>query len=353
MAAEHPLRERLRYQLMLALYRSARQADALEAYRAARRELSDELGLEPCEDLRQLEQAILRHDPALDLSPASSVATDPAPPGRSILIVPGTLEGIGPLLHLAEPLATSGEPHELIIASVVATEELGTATATLADRRDALLADGLAVRTAAFASRAPARDVVRVASQQDVDLLLMDSAQAPLDVEAGVILEQAPCDVALLVRAGGSVRAGPVVVPFGAAWHDWAALELGAWVARATDAPLRLIGAASEPREDGGDASRLLADASLIVQRSVGIVAEPLLASPGRKGVAALAEGAGLLVVGLSDRWRQEGLGRLRTSLVEAPPAPTLIVRRGPRPGGLAPPETRTRFGWSLTGSTP
>ena len=209
------------------------------------------------------------------------------------------------------------------------------------------------MRTAAFASRAPARDVVRVASLQDVDLLLMDSAQAPLDVEAGVILEQAPCDVALLVRAGGSVRAGPVVVPFGAAWNDWAALELGAWVARATDAPLRLIGAASEPREDGGDASRLLADASLIVQRCVGIVAEPLLASPGRKGVAALAEGAGLLVVGLSDRWRQEGLGRLRTSLVEAPPAPTLIVRRGPRPGGLAPPETRTRFGWSLTGSTP
>ena len=134
-AAEHPLRERLRYQLMLALYRSARQADALEAYRAARRELSDELGLEPCEDLRQLEQAILRHDPALDLSPASSVATDPAPPGRSILIVPGTLEGIGPLLHLAEPLANSGEPHELIIASVVATEELSAATATLADRR--------------------------------------------------------------------------------------------------------------------------------------------------------------------------------------------------------------------------
>ncbi len=45
------------------------------------------------------------------------------------------------------------------------------------------------------------------------------------------MLEQAPCDVALLVDAGGSLRAGPVVVPFGAAWHDWAALELGAWVA--------------------------------------------------------------------------------------------------------------------------
>jgi hypothetical protein len=142
-----------------------------------------------------------------------------------------------------------------------------------------------------------------------------------------------------------------VVVPFGAGGHDWAALELGAWVARATDAPLRLIGAASEGSEDGRDASRLLADASLIVQRTAGIVAEPLLASPGRRGVAALAEGAGLLVVGLSERWRQEGLGRVRDEIAQAPPAPTVFVRRGTRPGGLAPAETRTRFSWSLTGA--
>ena len=65
----------------------------------------------------------------------------------------------------------------------------------------------------------------------------------------------------------------------------------------------------------------------------------------------ALAEGAGLLVVGLSERWRQDGLGRARTALVEAPPSPAVLVRRGPRPGGLAPAENRTRFGWSLTGS--
>ena len=141
------------------------------------------------------------------------------------------------------------------------------------------------------------------------------------------------------------------MVPFGAAWHDWAALELGAWVAQATDAPLRLIGAASGAPGEGRDASRLLADASLIVQRSAGIVAEPLLARPGRKGVMALAAEAGLLVVGFPERWRKDGLGRVRTELAEASPAPAVLVRRGPRPGGLAPPETRTRFGWSLTGS--
>ena len=144
---------------------------------------------------------------------------------------------------------------------------------------------------------------------------------------------------------------GPVIVPFGAGGHDWAALALGAWVARARGAPLRLIGMGSGG-EDGRDASRLLADASLIVQRIAGIGAEPLLGDPGRRGIVELADGAGLLVVGLSDRWRHEGLGRLRGQLAEQPPAPTVFVRRGARPGGLAPAETRTRFRWSLTGAT-
>jgi YVTN family beta-propeller protein len=64
---EHPLRERLRELLMLALYRSGRQADALAAYQDARTSLVDELGLDPGESLQQLEKAILRHDPALDV----------------------------------------------------------------------------------------------------------------------------------------------------------------------------------------------------------------------------------------------------------------------------------------------
>jgi DNA-binding SARP family transcriptional activator len=63
----HPLRERPRGQLMLALYRSGRQADALEAYRQARETLVDELGIEPSTELQRLEQAILRHDPELEV----------------------------------------------------------------------------------------------------------------------------------------------------------------------------------------------------------------------------------------------------------------------------------------------
>jgi SARP family transcriptional regulator, regulator of embCAB operon len=69
----HPMRERLRAQLMLALYRCGRQADALQSYRSGRQVLNDELGLEPGTRLRELEQAVLRHDPDLAWEPPAPV----------------------------------------------------------------------------------------------------------------------------------------------------------------------------------------------------------------------------------------------------------------------------------------
>ena len=353
LVAEHPLRERMCGQLMLALYRSARQADALAAYQTARTMLSGELGLEPGEELRRLEQAILRHDPALELrpQPVSAGPSEPQAPDRAILVAPGTLDRLPALLDLVLPLAAGGSRHELLVACVVEPERLGTTSAALTERAEELRAGGSAVRSAVFASQDAAEDIVRLATQHDVDLLLLEAGARPLEGDAARILDGAPCDVALLVAAGGPPGTGAVVVPFGAGWHDWSALELGAWLARATGSPLRLIGAAGG--ENGRDASRLLADASLIVQRQAGIAAEPLLGTPGRHGIAALAEDAGLLVVGLSERWRQEGLGHVRTELVTSPRAPTVLVRRGPRPGGLAPERTRTRFGWSLTRGAP
>jgi DNA-binding SARP family transcriptional activator len=80
----NPLQERLRGQLMLALYRSGRQADALRVYRELRTLLVEQLGLEPSEALRSLESAILRHDPAAAAPAPAPIAdeTDPTVPER-------------------------------------------------------------------------------------------------------------------------------------------------------------------------------------------------------------------------------------------------------------------------------
>ncbi|MFL5953429.1 MAG: ATP-binding protein [Gaiellaceae bacterium] len=82
LVAAHPLWERARAQLMLALYRAGRQAEALDAYQAARDLLVQELGIEPAKPLRDLHQAILRQAPSLDLA---QVAPAPAGgPGRFV-----------------------------------------------------------------------------------------------------------------------------------------------------------------------------------------------------------------------------------------------------------------------------
>jgi DNA-binding SARP family transcriptional activator/tetratricopeptide (TPR) repeat protein len=75
LSAEHPLRERIRGQLMLALYRVGRAADALEVYAETRRRLVDELGLEPGRELKALQQQILEQDQGLELQPAAEAPT--------------------------------------------------------------------------------------------------------------------------------------------------------------------------------------------------------------------------------------------------------------------------------------
>jgi DNA-binding SARP family transcriptional activator len=86
--AEHPYRERPRGQLMLALYRSQRQADALQAYQDTRRTLVEELGIEPGVHLRELEQAILAQNPALAVP---RVEREPDPVSRPEVLVPDRL----------------------------------------------------------------------------------------------------------------------------------------------------------------------------------------------------------------------------------------------------------------------
>jgi hypothetical protein len=98
------------------------------------------------------------------------------------------------------------------------------------------------------------------------------------------------------------------------------------------------------------DASRLLASASLAIQRGLGLPADTRLVGDGPEGVLAAAAGAAAIVVGLSERWSREDLGKARLRLVREAPCPVLVVRRGVRPSGLAPPEALTRFTWSGAG---
>jgi len=99
---EHPLHERLRAQLMLALYRSGRQAEALAEYQQARRLLADELGLAPGRALQELEGAILRQEADLDPPPRPASAIG-RPRRRS-----GVLIAIGAALLLTAAIAVAG-----------------------------------------------------------------------------------------------------------------------------------------------------------------------------------------------------------------------------------------------------
>jgi DNA-binding SARP family transcriptional activator len=341
---EHPLHERLSGALMQALYGAGRQADALEVYRTTRQTFVAELGIEPSPALRELEQAILRQDPELAARPRGSAL-------RSIVVLAGDEHRLGDLLAIAEPLS-SRPRRELILARFTTDHhDLAAATTALAAQRDALAARGVACRVAAYTTSAAGTEAALLAAEQPVDLVLAEApaellADAPLVEPLSDLLEQAPCEVGLLT-AGAATVGGPIVTPFGGAEHDWSAIELAAWLAASLDTKLRLLGTEADPALGRRDASRLLARASLLVQQVVGIVTEPVMIPPGDRGVVQAAADARVLVVGLSDRWRAEGIGPTRLAIAAATDAPVLFVRHGVPPGGLAPPQTSTRFTWT------
>jgi DNA-binding SARP family transcriptional activator len=343
LVAEHPLHERFQAQLMLALYRSGRQADALEVYRRTRERLVEEFGIEPNAALRELERRILGQDRSLDLV----VPADDAGPDRVVLVLAPSDERIDRTLDLARQLAMQGE-RELIVVSLVPDESaLEPASEMLSERRQSLRG----ARTAAFTSLQPSRDALRLASVYDVDLIL-GAAPAGIDEdsvpeELGVLLDGSPADVALLA-ARKAQSGSDVFVPFGGGEHDWAALELGAWFASVGGDSLCLVGTTADRATGRRDASRLLADASLAAQRVVGVETRPLLAEPTDEALLAAVEEAALVVVGISPRWRREGIGAARRALVRGARPPVLLVHRGVRPSGLAPRQSRTRFSWTL-----
>jgi DNA-binding SARP family transcriptional activator len=349
---QHPYRESLHADLMIALYGSGRQAEALDVYRRTRELLMDELGIEPGPAIRELEQAILRHDAAL-LPAAAPVEDNEARAHGSITVSVRDDDSLDDLLALAEPLARQPS-RELIVARLLESPgRLEAATAELADTRTMLAEQDVTARVAAYTTRDPGAEAALLATQHDSNLLLLVAGDGLLEgpglpAALTAALEQAPCDVAFLTGGGGVGSTGPILTPFGGADHDWSAIELAAWLARSLQTTLRLVGTEADDERGRRDASRLLARASLLVQQLVGIVTEPVLVPAGQDGLLRAATDARLLVIGLSDRWRTEGIGRSRAAVAAAASCPTLFVRRGLRPGGIAPSETFTRFSWTL-----
>ncbi|HZA82246.1 MAG TPA: cation:proton antiporter, partial [Actinomycetes bacterium] len=276
-------------------------------------------------------------------------------PERSILIAPMDDQNLDPLVALAEPLTRSQPPHGVMLirllqppqaatgGPIAGEQELAAASRVLERHRDQLAGEGIAARAMACISPDPGQDLVQLASLQEIDLVLVDGRRPLLGQgvprgDPGTCLAQAPSDVACLVGPSGSVPdigpSRPVAVPFRGAEQDWAALELAARIASAHGAPIRLLGSTDEPLAENGDATSLLADAALVVQQLTGVATEPVLVSP--DGVAKMGRQAGLLVVGISNQWRVEGLPPIYSEVVHAFPVHVLFVRRGTRPGILA-----------------
>jgi hypothetical protein len=306
-------------------------------------------------------------------TPAPQPAAGPvAVPDRAILVA--ALEGrnLGDLLAIASALARGMRLREVVAVRLLEPSAVATGISELDRRYREALAEleaaratwsgGPPLRTAALSSPRPSRDLIRLAGPDRVDLVLVDGRRPVLGAGVlggpiGPLLEEALSDVAVLVRREelGVVfdRSRPVIVPFGGAEHDWAALELGAWIASSTGIPLRLLGAAGPSGLPEDDPTRLLANASVVLQQLTGVSAETRLVDVAGGGLLPAVEDASLLVVGLSSRWRAEGLGHVRSTLMDRPGVPVLFVRRGTRPGALAPSGDITQFAWSFVGAEP
>jgi DNA-binding SARP family transcriptional activator/pimeloyl-ACP methyl ester carboxylesterase len=232
MAARHPLRERTLAQLLRALYGSGRQAEALARYRAFRERLADGLGIEPSAALKELELAMLRQEPELDVSPARPQAAPRAPapePARSVAEQPPVRYARSGDVRIAYQVAGDGPVDLVLVHGWVCTFQPGWESPKIAAFYRRLSSLG---RLILFDKRGTGLSD-RVAVDQLPDLeTRMDDVRAVLDAagsERAVIL--------------GLSEGGPMSLLFAATYPErTAGLVLMGAFARLTRAPDYPIG---------------------------------------------------------------------------------------------------------------
>jgi DNA-binding SARP family transcriptional activator/ABC-type transport system substrate-binding protein len=256
LVAAQPFRERLLGQLIVALYRSGRQADALAAYQAFRRRLADELGLEPSQELRALERRILEQDPSLSAVAAPPVRVTPRLSRSQVAAAALAVAAIAASVIAGIKLGIGGSSASTAHGSTTGVFELtgksSVAGASLADAPTAMVADAGSI----WLAEPSAGAVVRVAlsSRQVEQTVPLDGSPSTLAVGDGSVwaateagdtvyrIDQATERVTDRVPLPRDVHVEALAYGFGRLWvADPAGQELLAYDP-VTDRPARTFG---------------------------------------------------------------------------------------------------------------